>query len=55
MKTVQLLALTILFAGLSAFTLNKLNTGYQVGDKATDFSLKNINDKNVSLKDFKDA
>ncbi|MFC7772290.1 thioredoxin family protein [Flavobacterium sp. GCM10027622] len=55
MKTVQLLALTILFAGLSAFTLNKLNTGYQVGDKATDFSLKNINDKNVSLKDFEDA
>ncbi|MCL9807094.1 thioredoxin family protein [Flavobacterium amniphilum] len=55
MKTVKFLALAILFAGLSAFTLNKLNAGYQVGDLATDFSLKNVNDKNVSLKDYKDA
>jgi peroxiredoxin len=55
MRTLKFLALAILFAGLSAFTLNKLNAGYQVGDTATDFSLKNINDKNVSLKDYKDA
>ena len=55
MKTVKLLALAILFAGLSAFTLNQLNPGYQVGDAATDFSLKNVNNKNVSLKDFNDA
>jgi len=29
--------------------------GYKIGDKATDFSLKNIDDKMVSLADFKDA
>ena len=55
MRTLKFLALAILFTGLSAFTLNKMNAGYQVGDKATDFSLKNVNDKNVSLKDYKDA
>src|SRR5580704_4829110 len=30
-------------------------TGYSVGDKATDFKLKNIDGKMVSLSDFKDA
>lgn len=46
----------LLFVLASAFTyINETNTGYQVGDIATDFSLKNVNDKNVSLKDFKDA
>jgi peroxiredoxin len=55
MKTLKFLAMAILFTGLSAFTLNKLNTGYQVGDTATDFSLKNVNNKHVSLNDFKDA
>ena len=29
--------------------------GYRIGDKATDFKLKNVDDKTVSLKDFKDA
>ena len=29
--------------------------GYKIGDKATDFKLKNVDDKTVSLKDFKDA
>ncbi len=29
--------------------------GYQIGDVATDFSLKNIDDSIVSLKDFEDA
>jgi peroxiredoxin len=29
--------------------------GYKVGDEATDFSLKNIDDKKVSLKDFPSA
>lgn len=55
MKTVKFLALAILFAGLSAFTLKQFDTGYKVGDIATDFSLKNVNNKNVSLNDFKDA
>jgi peroxiredoxin len=30
-------------------------TGYEIGDVATDFALKNIDDKIVSLKDFKEA
>lgn len=30
-------------------------TGYKVGDKASDFSLKNIDGKNVALADFKSA
>ncbi len=30
-------------------------TGYKIGDKATDFSLKNVDGKMVSLSDFKDA
>ncbi len=32
-----------------------IKTGYEIGDIATDFSLKNINDKMVSLKDYKAA
>ncbi|TAE70987.1 MAG: thioredoxin family protein [Bacteroidetes bacterium] len=35
--------------------LSMRNTGYQVGDTAADFKLKNINDKKVSLKDYKKA
>jgi len=31
------------------------NEGYKIGDIATDFSLKNVNDKMVSLADYKDA
>src|SRR6201998_1173599 len=29
--------------------------GYKVGDKATDFKLKNVDDKMVSMADYKDA
>jgi len=29
--------------------------GYKVGDKAADFKLKNVNDKTVSMADYKDA
>jgi len=32
-----------------------LETGYDVGDYATDFSLKNVDGKKVSLADYKDA
>ncbi len=31
------------------------NKGYKIGDVATDFSLKNVDGKNVSLKDYKKA
>lgn len=53
MKTIKILALVIVLGLVSAFTLK--TGGYQVGDVATDFALKNVNDKVVSLKDFKEA
>ncbi|WP_192822119.1 thioredoxin family protein [Rufibacter sp. LB8] len=37
----------------SAFVANE--AGYQVGDTAADFKLKNINGQQMSLRDFKDA
>jgi len=46
--------LAIILAGLitlSSFTF----VGYTVGDKAKDFSLKNVDGKMVSLSDYKDA
>jgi len=53
-KIVSALAIVLL---VSAFTLNKtnVNPGYQIGDIATDFSLKNIDGNMVSLKDYKEA
>lgn len=55
MKTLKITACLLLFTLVSAFTYFNNGSGYQVGDVATDFSLKNVNDKMVSLKDFKDA
>ena len=40
---------------LIAFTLVFSSPGYKVGDKATDFKLKNVDGKMVSLQDYKDA
>ena len=55
MKAIKFIGAFVLVVVLAAFTVNKHAGGYKVGDVATDFSLKNINNKNVSLKDFKDA
>lgn len=55
MKTIKLSALLILVSVISAFTLVKSDSGYQIGDIAADFSLKNVNEKKVSLSDFKEA
>ena len=55
MKTIKFLGAFVVVAMLAAFAVNKPVNGYKVGDIATDFSLKNIDNKNVSLKDFKDA
>ena len=52
-KTLPLLALCFLL--LSSFILRPLATGYNVGDKAADFKLKNIDGKMVSLADNKAA
>lgn len=44
----------ILILGLLSFT-KVYNSGYQVGDEATDFKLKNVDGKMVSLSDYKTA
>lgn len=55
MKTLKITSMFILVCLLSAFTLVKSDSGYQVGDIAADFSLTNVNNKKVALADFKDA
>lgn len=54
-KTISILAIVLL---VSAFSVNKATSeekGYDIGDIATDFKLKNIDGKMVSLSDFNDA
>lgn len=41
--------------GFKAATEHNLDKGYQVGDMAADFSLKNVDGQMVSLSNFKDA
>ena len=55
MNTLKLFAVIVLTLTLSAFTVTTDEGGYKIGDVATDFSLKNIDGKMVSLSDFKDA
>jgi len=55
MKTVKIFGAVVLVAFLTAFGVKNTSTGYKVGDIATDFSLKNVDNKKVSLKDIKDA
>jgi peroxiredoxin len=47
----------LLIACLSLFMITavKAQTGYNVGDIATDFNLKNVDSKNVSLASYKNA
>jgi peroxiredoxin len=40
---------------LSVLMINVQAGGYEIGDKASDFKLKNVDGKFVSLSDFKDA
>ena len=47
--------LALCFVLLSSFVLRPLADGYQVGDKAADFKLKNVDGKMVSLADNKAA
>ena len=61
LKTLTLSAVVILsvafglisFLGQEKGTAN--STGYEIGDVATDFTLKNVDGNMVSLKDYKDA
>lgn len=54
MKAIKTLLLLAIFISSSAFTIGD-NPGYKIGDIATDFELKNVDGKMVSLSDYKDA
>ncbi|WP_133537145.1 thioredoxin family protein [Tenacibaculum caenipelagi] len=54
MKTFKIILMLLVVASISAFTVNS-SKGYKVGDEASDFKLKNIDDTMVSLADYKDA
>lgn len=60
MKTLKILVAIAFVIAVSAFALdkvsgNKIVKGYGIGDVATDFKLKNIDENYVSLADYKDA
>ena len=56
MKTLKILgALTLLISMASFVGTTSAEKGYDIGDTATDFSLKNIDGKMVSLSDYADA
>jgi peroxiredoxin len=43
------------FTVATAFTLKTSNNGYKIGDTIEDFSLKNVDEKMISLANYKDA
>jgi len=65
MKNLTILACSLLIGLLLSFTASHKNAdpksevlsvkGYEIGDEATDFKLKNIDGKMISLNDFKSA
>jgi len=55
-KTIKLVSAALLVLFISAFTLNNTtHKGYEIGDVADDFSLKNVDENMVSMADYKDA
>lgn len=56
MKKIKIIGLIALVVIMMSFVHNNSPiAGYTIGDRATDFSLKNIDDKMVSLSDYQDA
>jgi peroxiredoxin len=55
MKKISFLLAIVLSAALALVSFTTRTDGYKVGDTATDFSLKNIDGKTVSLADYKKA
>src|SRR5258706_10061798 len=45
----------LLLVGLATVAASPVNNGYQVGDTVTDFKLKNVDGKMISLADYKQA
>ncbi|WP_106794753.1 thioredoxin family protein [Aquimarina sp. Aq78] len=60
MKTLKILVGVAFVIAISAFALDKVSGtkiegGYSIGDVATDFKLKNVDDTLISLADYKEA
>lgn len=56
MKKIKIIALIALVAIMTSFIHNNNSkAGYTIGDAATDFSLKNIDGKMISLSDYEEA
>lgn len=56
MKSIKFLTVILLIAVVSSFTYTTYeDKGYDIGDYAADFKLKNVDGKMVSLADYKDA
>ena len=57
MKTIKIIAIAAVVLSATAFTAATFlaDEGYKVGDTATDFKLKNIDGKTISLADYKTA
>ncbi|MEM9078022.1 MAG: thioredoxin family protein [Bacteroidota bacterium] len=56
MKTFKILGALILLISMASFvTTTSAEKGYDIGDTTSDFSLKNIDGKMVSLSDYSDA
>ncbi len=58
MKSLKILIVLTLLLVVSAFAITQIDTfenGYEVGDVATDFKLKNVDGTFVSLSDFEEA
>ena len=55
MKKFRIVLLGLVGVFILAFTTKNTVSGYEIGDVATDFSLKNVDNKKVSLKDYKDT
>lgn len=54
-KTISLFAVVLLMCSFTSNTEVSGDNGYKIGDIATDFNLKNIDGKMVSLANYKDA
>jgi len=55
MRKLKIGLVLILLSIMIAFGLKDNSEGYKIGDKATDFSLKNIDNKMVSMANYHDA
>ncbi len=55
MKTIKVLLIVSIVIFTSAFIATNPNEGYKIGDSATDFQLKGVDGKMVSMSDYLDA